>query len=108
MWWRKKEPRWQLGMKQAIGVVAYISLIATIFANGERWFGRMPNYLGPVLFLSLFVVSALTCSLIVFYEPYQLFTAKKGREALETVVGTTKWLAVFVVGIVTVLAVFLS
>ena len=47
------------------------------------------------MFLTLFCFSVLTCGLIVFYKPYQLFVEKKGKEAMRLVVATTKWLGLF-------------
>ncbi len=46
------------GFLQAVGVAAYVTIIATIMQNGEKIFGQMKNFLGPVAFLLLFVLSA--------------------------------------------------
>lgn len=84
---------------QALGVAAYCSAIGFFVYNGENIFGKVdkPTFLAPIAFLMLFSVSALICALIVFYEPYKLFIAKKGKEAVDLVVQTAAWLFMFAV-----------
>jgi len=43
--------------------------------------------------------------IIVFYKPYMLFIDKKGKEAGKLVLGTTKWLGIFALIIVTIVVV---
>ena len=45
----------------------------------------------PLVFLTMFCFSVLTCGLIVFYQPYMLFIDKKGKEAGQLVLATAKW-----------------
>jgi len=85
------------GLIQAGGVVGYCGLVGMVFWNGNEWFGKMNSYRGPVLFLSLFVVSVLISGLLVFYYPYVLFWEKdKKKEALRLVANTAGWLLFFV------------
>lgn len=85
------------GVKQALGLVGYISLVAGFIYKSSLFIGNVNQFVGPLLFLTLFVVSALICSLIMFYEPYQLFLKNKRKESLELVVSITKWLGVFLI-----------
>ena len=86
------------GLYQALGVVAYCSLVSIIFWKGNQLFGKVSHYWGPVVFLSLFVVSALITALIVFYKPYLMFFEKKQKKAaLNTVAWTAAWLLLFVI-----------
>lgn len=94
------------GLAQAGGVVIYCSLVGLIFWKGNEIFGKMANYAGPVTFLLLFIVSALICAAIVFYQPYQLFFAGKKKEALDLVLFTTGFLFFFFI-VFLFLAVFL-
>jgi hypothetical protein len=83
---------------QALGVVAYIALIATIFSQGERWFGNQPDpqFLAPLLMLTLLSTSAMICGLIVFAYPVKLYLkTKKYEQPLKIVLMTAAWLAVF-------------
>jgi len=84
---------------QALGVTFYCAFVGVFFWKGNEIFGRVPNYLGPVAFLVLFIVSGLTCGLIVFYKPYNLFFEGKKKEALNLVLYTTGWLLLFFVAL---------
>ena len=86
-----------IGFLQALGVIGYISLISYALQNGERVFGSMNDFIGPVMFLTLFAVSALVCALITLGFPVKLFwIEKKQTEALKLVGYTTAFLALFV------------
>ena len=62
----------------------------------------------PLVFLTMFCFSVLTCGLIVFYQPYMLFIDKKGKEAGQLVLATAKWLGIFLVVIVASVMVMVS
>ena len=90
------------GLVQALGVTTYCGLVGLIFWKGNEIFGKMANYAGPVTFLLLFIVSALICAAIVFYQPYKLFfdgnlpAGRQGkREAVDLVLYTTGFLFFF-------------
>jgi len=83
-----------LGFLQALGVTLYCSLVGVIFWKGNEIFGKVDRYVGPVMFLLLFIASAMICGLMVFYQPYLLFFDGKKKEALKTVVNTAAWLFV--------------
>ena len=97
VFWRKKEKSIWTGLPQAGGIALYILGVAGFMYFAPKMFGRVDNFFAPVLFLSMFVVSAMICSLLMFYQPYQLFLDKMGKEAIAQVLMTTKWLAVFLV-----------
>ena len=92
---------------QAVGLVVYCGLVGLLFWKGSDWFGKPPHlFLGPVMFLVLFVVSALISALIVLGYPFFLFWEKKKiKEALRLVVCTTLWIVFFFFLIVIALAV---
>ncbi|MFA6105370.1 MAG: hypothetical protein WC725_02095 [Patescibacteria group bacterium] len=48
----------KLSFLQALGVVAYITLIATVMQNANRVIGPKDTFLTPIAVLLLFVVSA--------------------------------------------------
>lgn len=83
---------------QALGILSYISLIATFFWQGQNWFGNKPDpkFLAPLLMLSLLSTSAMICGLIVFAYPVKLYLkTKKFEPAFKIVFMTAVWLAVF-------------
>ena len=62
------------GALSALGVFVYVFLISLIMNNGSRIFGEVDNELiAPVLFLLLFVFSALVTSSLVLAKPIMLF-----------------------------------
>ena len=81
-----------LGFFQALGVTAYCSFVGVIFWKGNEIFDKPDCYVGPVMFLLLFIASAMICALMVFYKPYLLFFDGRKKEALETVLNTAVWL----------------
>ena len=82
---------------QSLGLVVYISLIALLFFQGEKWFGNVPNYWGPFLLLTLFCTSALVSAILTLGYPIILFWEKeKTVEALKLVVYTAGWLIFFI------------
>lgn len=76
------------GLYQALGVAAYCSIIGYIMQNGDKIFGEMDNFLGPITFLIMLSVSVLVCGIIVFYKPYKLFFDGKKKEAGDVVLST--------------------
>lgn len=85
------------GLFQALGVLAYCSLIGVFILNAENIVGGVDKTFGPIIFLLLFSTSVLVCATIVFYKPYKFFIEGKKKEALDTVIATALWLFVFVV-----------
>lgn len=81
---------------QSVGLVSYISLVSVIFWKGNEWFGNMNGYLGPLLVLSIFAVSALVCALITLGYPFLLWQKGKGGTALNLVAFTALWTIGFI------------
>lgn len=80
---------------QALGLSAYCTLVGLVFWGGSQGLARALDYsfLGPVMFLILFVVSALICALIVFGYAFILFWEKKQTgHAFKLVIFTGGWL----------------
>lgn len=94
------------GLLQAVSVVGYIGIIVAILSNGKNFFGQLNEVTGPLLMLSLLSVSVLTCALLVLARPFRLFLDKKGEQALQLVIDTAFWLAIFVV--FTLIVIFLT
>ncbi len=91
---------------QALGITTYCSLVAILFWQGNNWFGQIPNYLAPFLFLTLFTTSALICAILALGVPVILFWQKKQMEhAVRLVLGTALWLVFFTLSVMTLLLV---
>lgn len=76
------------GIKQALGVVFYCAVVGTVMQNGSKIFGEKDTFMTPILVLTMFCVSVLTCTLIVFKRPYELFFNNKKKDAVDVVVYT--------------------
>ena len=81
---------------QALGIILYCSLIALLILQGNKWFGNMPNYFGPFLFLVLFSTSALICAIITLSYPFILWQKKQLLDqAIKLIIYTAGWLLFF-------------
>lgn len=78
----------------AAGVVVYVFLVAGLMLHGEKIFGKMQNFWGPVIFLLLFVFSALITGLLVLGRPAWLYLEKEKKVAVKLLLSTTGWLLV--------------
>ncbi|PIR12782.1 hypothetical protein COV49_04245 [Candidatus Falkowbacteria bacterium CG11_big_fil_rev_8_21_14_0_20_39_10] len=82
----------QASFLQSVGVLAYVSLVAWIMTNGEKIFGQMKSIWGPVLFLLLFVFSALVTSLLVLGRPIWLYLQGEKKDAVGLLFYTAGWM----------------
>lgn len=96
----------RLGLVQALGVAGYCGLVGLLFWRGNQWFGKVPNYLGPLLFLLLFATSALVCAVLALGYPAILIWKKKQPiQAVKLAGYTAAWLVgitLVVIGIILV------
>lgn len=98
---------WVVGLLQATGVLSYCGLITLLMSRGNQIFGKVPDYFGPLLFLTLFSTSALICALITFYYPFMLFFQKKqATVAVKVVLYTAGWLLLFTLTLLGYLIIF--
>lgn len=92
----KKMPLGMIAFLQAAGLALYVSLVALLIWQGSHWFDQLNSYLGPLLFLTLFVFSATVCTLIFLGYPFWLvWEGKQTRTALRLVFYSTAWLLAF-------------
>lgn len=92
---------------QALGLVAYCSLVGYFMWYGEKIFGPPYYFLGPAMFLVLFITSALISAFLILGYPFILFWEKKQTiKALKLVIYTIAWLLFFIFLFIFVLAVF--
>ena len=78
----------------AFGIAIYITGIALIIQNGEKIFGKMNNFIGPVIFLLLFVLSAAITGALALGQPVILYLNNHKKEAIKLFLYTIGWLFV--------------
>lgn len=83
-----------VSLLQAIGLILYVLLVATIIQNGPPGFAVNPVF-GIATFLTLFVLSALISASIILGYPLLLFLDGKRKLAVSIVIGSAAWLLLF-------------
>jgi len=84
---------WQ-SLLSSIGVFVYVVIVALIMSNGERLFGKMTTFWGPIAFLMLFVFSALITGSLILGRPIYLYLNDKKEEAVRLFFCNIIWLFV--------------
>jgi hypothetical protein len=87
----------KLSFFQALGVVAYISLVATIMQNGNKFFGPKDTFLTPVMVLLLFVISASITAGLTLGRSILWYLDGQKKEAVSLFFYVVGWLFVFMV-----------
>jgi hypothetical protein len=90
----KKKLVWQ-SLAAAIGEVAYVSLVALIMTNGEKFMRGNPGVLGGVYILTLFVISASVSAALIFGGPVLVYLEGKKKDAVKLFISTIGWLVLF-------------
>ena len=95
------------GLGYAGLVVAYITLVAWGLTNGERLFGgQQVGFLGPVMFLMLFCLSAAIVGALLFGRPIYLALMGDKKTAFWQAIANLSWLFALTVTVFTVYAIF--
>jgi len=76
-----KLPSWLIALLQAIGVLAYVALVAWFMISLESY--TQPAYASVVMMLTLLVFSASVTGSLVFGYPVYLALHKKTKEAVK-------------------------
>jgi len=85
----------------ALLAYAYIFCIALfVKISANKTFGKVPDFFGPIIMLSLLVLSAAIMAILVFGRPVLLYLDNKKKEALSMLFYTVGWLAVILLIIV--------
>jgi hypothetical protein len=67
----------------ALGVLTYIGALVWVISHGQQWFDDKPeSWLGPVLALIVFIVSACTTGSLVLLRPILMYIEGQKGEAV--------------------------
>jgi hypothetical protein len=82
-----------IGFLQALGIFIYCSLVGLLMWKGESLFGPLNSFLGPAIFLVIFIISAvITCILFLGYSFYLFWEKKQTPSAVRLILYTCVWL----------------
>ena len=88
----------QRSFLNALGTVAYITLVALIMSSLQKFASDKPDsFFAPVLFLTLFVLSAAITAGLVLGKPLSMFLSNEKKEAVILFAYTLAWLFVAVI-----------
>jgi hypothetical protein len=90
----------------ALGEGAYIALVALFMRNINKILGQGPEILAMAAFLILLVLSAALSGALILGKPALLYFDNKKKEALKLFAMTLGWMFVFLVIMLSVLAIF--
>jgi len=82
----------------AVGTVFYVTLVTQAMKFGGEIFGKLDNnFIGPIVFLLLFVLSATITASLILGRPIWWYLNNQKIEALKLFGLTLAWMAVFIV-----------
>lgn len=83
-----------IALVESLGLTAYVAVFALLVRGAQSWLrpGAIHPVTATILFLLVFVVSALICGSIVLGYPLLLFFEGKKKLAVEIVILTIAWL----------------
>jgi hypothetical protein len=80
----------------AFAELAYISFVSWVMFNGQALFGQQKDsFVSPIVFLLLFVISALISGLLILAKPAMLFMEGSRKEAVNMLIYTLGFLILF-------------
>ena len=97
----------QRSLLNALGTIAYVSVVATVMQNGEKIFGQVNQSLAPIAFLTLFILSAAVTGGLVLGKPVLMYLDSQKSEAIKLFLYTLYWLALAVVILLTASVLFM-
>jgi uncharacterized protein YybS (DUF2232 family) len=78
----------------SLGVLIYISAVASIMNHGNQWFGKEDKFLTPVAVLMLFVLSAAITGSLVLAKPVLLYLDGQKSDATKFFLWTLGWMLI--------------
>jgi hypothetical protein len=89
----------------SLGVVVYVTLVATVMHYGNQWFGTVDTIFTSIAVLLLLCVSAATVGGLVFGAPAVWFLSGKRREGITLAIWIVGWLVLETVATLTIAAI---
>lgn len=87
-------PFMKIAFLHSVGIILYIACVSFFMFFGEEFFGKEDTYLMPVVFLTLFTLSAAVVGSLMFGKPVMLYLDGKKRDAVQLAGATIGFLAI--------------
>lgn len=87
----------QISFLSSVSVFLYIAGVATLIHNIDKIIDSPNTYWGPVMFLMLFVFSALITGLLVLGYPLWLYLDNRKKDAVTLLLYTVTWLFILLI-----------
>lgn len=84
-------------LRNALGVLVYVTGVALAMFNMEHAFDNEPSFLVPVIMLLLFIISAAVTGSLVLGKPIMLYLDNQKKEAFIFLFLTLAWLVSFII-----------
>jgi len=90
----------------ALGTAVYVFLVSQIMTHSNQLFGKVENnFLAPMVFLLMFVFSALVTGYLVLGKPIMMYMDGQKKEALRLLFYTGAFLFILMlIGFIVILA----
>lgn len=92
-----------LAFLQSTALLVYITFVASIMLNGNKMFGPNINIFGPILFLLLFIVSAVISATLFLGRTGYLFWEKRYRESFSLLGWNILWCLLYLTALFIIL-----
>jgi len=81
----------------ALGVIVYVAGLVTTVQNSQKIFGHVNESIAPIIFLTVFVLSAGVTGGLVLGKPGLMYLDNQKSDAIKLFLYTLCWLALAVV-----------
>lgn len=82
----------KISLINSVLAALYVSAVAFLMSNGEKFFGNNNNVFGGIAILLLFVISATVMGSLILGRPVLMYLDGLKKEALKLFYLTTAWL----------------
>jgi hypothetical protein len=86
----------------SVGIFGYISLVASIMFNGQKLFGKVDDFTGPLAILLLFVVSAVITGGLFLGRPVYFYLEGFKKEGIKLLIYTLTFLVLITLIVFTI------
>lgn len=84
-----------LGFVQGTSLIVYLLIVSAVMERLATRFGNNQSFVGPVVYLLFFIISAVISATIVLGQSGILFWEKKFKESFKLLAWTVFWCSIY-------------